>query len=99
MFKVTIATVNFFGVTTRIFFGYWPVALPLTLLISPAGLLATAGLFSIKSQAKKAQATASENRIELLPDDDELVSDAPPNRWALREQEDESVVDAYDGWK
>lgn len=91
--KVTIATVNFFAISTQLFFGNKPAAAVATAIISPAGFLATAGLFSIKAQAKKIKPIVEEKRIEVLPEDyvEEAESDdTPVDRWSMRQ---DSMVD------
>lgn len=87
--KVTIATVNFFAISTQLFFGSKPAAAVATAIISPAGFLATAGLFGIKAQAKKIKPIGEEQRIEELPEDyvgEVELDDTPVDRWSMRQE-------------
>jgi len=84
--KVSVATVNFFGVTQKIFFGLWEVATPLTITISPAGVLANLGLFSLRSGPKRAgQKLEASSEVEVLQEEEAVLKEH--DRWSLEEGE------------
>jgi hypothetical protein len=84
--KVTVATVNFFGVTQKIFFGLWEVATPLTIAISPAGVLANLGLFSLRSKSKSAgQEPETTLQVAVLQEEETVLKESA--RWSLDEGE------------
>ncbi len=63
-FKVGVSTLTFFRVSNRILQGNLPSSITLTAVVSAANVLATAGLFSLKTNKPV------ENRVEVLSDDE-----------------------------